>query len=161
MGQRAPGVRSSARDMHVQSLQASASGRINVNASDDGGCAEAVGKDHSLSRELCQAASGMAQESLREKANEYELGDRFGVGRTSGQVFQAQRGEQEYAVKRARIDSFAKEEPSCAESCLAAIGEVYLLERCAGHPHIVTLCDVFCPRDDLGLALVLACWGAS
>ena len=138
-GQRAPGLSRSARHRHPQSLPTLASG--------------------SLCLELCQAASGKWKDNFRERGGEYSIGDRFGVGRSTGHVSQAQRGGQDYAVKRARFEHYATKKATCEQICAAAIREVYLLERCAQHPNIVNLCDVYAPPDGLGLALVMECWG--
>ena len=91
------------------------------------------------------------QQILRKRASEYTVGEeKLGSG-SFGTVFRAKRLKEDFAAKDfavKRLRSTNRPPPpnpaAIAKSQVGkAIIEAYVLERCAGHPHIISLLDVF------------------
>ena len=93
---------------------------------------------------------------LRKRAAQYDVAydeeERLGSG-TFGEVFKGCTAQGPVAIKRLRT----QDGQSAGQQSDAALEEVVILERCANHPHIVTLLDV--AKSGLRIVLVFEFWG--
>ena len=92
--------------------------------------------------DVLAARENEGQQILRKRARDYTLKEQLGGG-TFGTVFHATRLDEDCVVKRFRPSAGSGPLAAVARSQVdSVVSEAYVLERCAGHPHIISLLDV-------------------